>query len=92
MEPSSRPATTRKTLLSFYAPPRLTLQESFTPQEVARFLNIGIHAVEELSKRDEDPLPLRMVAGRTKGKFAMRDELMEWAYRNCPLVADEKPQ
>ena len=89
---SGKPNTHWKPVFSGHALAQPVLKESYTPQEVACFLNVGKNAISELSRRSEDPLPFRQARGKNYGRFVLRDELYEWTLRNCPLVADEKPQ
>lgn len=40
-------------------------------------------AVYEWSLLEDDPLPLRRMMGRKRGRFAFRDELLEWSKRHA---------
>lgn len=40
-------------------------------------------AVYEWSLLEDDPLPLRRMIGRKRGRFAFRDELLEWSKRHA---------
>ncbi len=59
------------------------VQDIYNAYEVARLLGISKNKVWELSKRGNDPLPLRRMMGRKRGRFAFRDELLEWSKRHA---------
>ncbi len=58
------------------------VQDIYNAYEVARLLGISKNKVWELSKRGNDPLPLRRMEGQKKGSIAFRIELLDWAMRN----------
>lgn len=46
-------------------------------------LRVSRNAVYEWSLLEDDPLPLRRMIGRKRGRFAFRDELLEWSKRHA---------
>ena len=44
--------------------------------------------LRELARKQEDPLPLRLLPGKERGMFINEEEWLEWSTKNCPLVAD----
>lgn len=46
-------------------------------------LTCSRNAVYEWSLLEDDPLPLRRMMGRKRGRFAFRDELLEWSKRHA---------
>ena len=63
------------------------VQDIYNAYEVARLLGISKNKVWELSKRGNDPLPLRRMEGQKKGSIAFRAELLDWAMRNSSKIA-----
>lgn len=51
--------------------------------EIAILLRVSRNAVYEWSLLEDDPLPLRRMMGRKRGRFAFRDELLEWSKRHA---------
>lgn len=49
----------------------------------AILLRVSRNAVYEWSLLEDDPLPLRRMMGRKRGRFAFRDELLEWSKRHA---------
>ena len=45
--------------------------------EIAILLRVSSNAVYEWSLLEDDPLPLRRMMGRKRGRFAFSDELLE---------------
>lgn len=62
------------------------VQDIYNAYEVARLLGISKNKVWELSKRGNDPLPLRRMEGQKKGSIAFRAELLDWAMRNFSKI------
>ena len=62
------------------------VQDIYNAYEVARLLGISKNKVWELSKRGNDPLPLRRMEGQKKGSIAFRVELLDWAMRNFSKI------
>ena len=62
------------------------VQDIYNAYEVARLLGISKNKVWELSKRGNDPLPLRRMEGQKKGSIAFRVELLDWAMRNFSQI------
>lgn len=58
------------------------IQDSYNPKEVAILLNVSLNHVYELSKRETDPLPLRVETNKVNGCLCLRDELLAWMKRN----------
>lgn len=51
--------------------------------EIAILLRVSRNAVYEWSLLEDDPLPLKRMMGRKRGRFAFRDELLEWSKRHA---------
>lgn len=64
----------------------IPVQDIYNAYEVAALLGVSKNKVWELSKRSEDPLPLRRLPGQRKGSIAFRDELLAWAKRNFTQI------
>ena len=60
----------------------------YTASEVMTLLKISKEAFYALTRRDDDPLPLRRFEYKQRYSVVLHDELMEWVKRNLPLVAD----
>ena len=54
----------------------------YSVAEIAILLRVSRNAVYEWSLLEDDPLPLRRMMGRKRGRFAFRDELLEWSKRH----------
>lgn len=44
----------------------------------------------EYARREDDPLPVRLMPGRSRGGFVLPSEFDEWVRRNCPLYRDRR--
>ena len=55
----------------------------YSVAEIAILLRVSRNAVYEWSLLEDDPLPLRRMMGRKRGRFAFRDELLEWSKRHA---------
>lgn len=53
-------------------------QDAYSPNEVARLLNISKKRVYDYANSPRHPLPLRKWPNGARGSFALRDELIEW--------------
>lgn len=59
------------------------IQDTYSVAEIAILLRVSRNAVYEWSLLEDDPLPLRRMMGRKRGRFAFRDELLEWSKRHA---------
>ena len=59
------------------------IQGTYSVAEIAILLRVSRSAVYEWSLLEDDPLPLRRMMGRKRGRFAFRDELLEWSKRHA---------
>ena len=59
------------------------VQDTYSVEEIAILFRVSRNSVYEWHKREDDPLPLRRMNGKTRGFFAYRDELLEWSKRNA---------
>ena len=57
--------------------------DTYSVAEIAILLRVSRNAVYEWSLLEDDPLPLRRMMGRKRGRFAFRDELLEWSKRHA---------
>ena len=62
------------------------IQDVYSPYEAASLLGIKVNRIWELSRRREDPFPLRRLTGMMRGSIVFRDEMLEWARRNFEQV------
>lgn len=53
-------------------------QDAYSPNEVARLLNINKKRVYDYASSPRHPLPLRKWPNGARGSFVLRDELIEW--------------
>lgn len=53
-------------------------QDAYSPNEVAKLLNISKQRVYDYAKQRRNPLPLRKWPNGARGSFVLRDELIEW--------------
>ena len=53
------------------------IQDTYSVAEIAILLRVSRNAVYEWSLLEDDPLPLRRMMGRKRGRFAFSDELLE---------------
>ena len=53
------------------------IQDTNSVAEIAILLRVSSNAVYEWSLLEDDPLPLRRMMGRKRGRFAFSDELLE---------------
>ena len=53
------------------------IQDTYSVAEIAILLRVSSNAVYEWSLLEDDPLPLRRMMGRKRGRFAFSDELLE---------------
>lgn len=66
-----------------YAKVPVPIQDTCSVAEIAILLRVSRNAVYERSLLEDDPLPLKKVMGRKRGRFAFRDELLEWSKRHA---------
>ena len=59
------------------------IQDTYSVAEIAILLRVSRNAVYEWSLLEDDPLPLRRMMGRKRGRFAFRDKLLEWSKRHA---------
>ena len=57
-------------------------RDAYLVAGMAILLRVSRNAVYEWSLLEDDPLPLRRMMGRKRGRFAFRDELLEWSKRH----------
>ena len=58
-------------------------RDAYLVAGMAILLRVSRNAVYEWSLLEDDPLPLRRMMGRKRGRFAFRDELLEWSKRHA---------
>lgn len=58
-------------------------RDAYLVAGMAILLRVSRNAVYEWSLLADDPLPLRRMMGRKRGRFAFRDELPEWSKRHA---------
>ena len=66
-----------------YAKVPVPIQDTYPVAEIATLLRVSRNAVYERSLLEDDPLPLRRMMGRKRGRFAFRNELLEWSKRHA---------
>lgn len=59
------------------------IQDTYSVAEIAILLRVSRNAVYEWSLLEDDPLPLKRIMGRKRGRIAFRDELLEWSKRHA---------
>lgn len=59
-----------------------------TLPELASQLGTRYDRLLEYERRESDPLPSRLLPGRSKGRFVLVSEFEEWAKGNCPLYKE----
>ncbi len=47
--------------------------------------------VYELAAREDDPLPVRYLPGRTRGGVVVESEFLEWMERNSVMYSERRP-
>lgn len=57
------------------------IRGAYSVSEIAILLRVSRNAAYEWSLLEDDPLPLRRMMGN--GRFAFRDELLEWSKRHA---------
>ena len=62
------------------------IKDVYSPYEAASLLGIKVNRIWELSRRREDPFPLRRLTEMKRGSIVFRDEMLEWARRNFEQV------
>ena len=67
------------------------IQDTYSVAEIAILLRVSRNAVYEWSLLEDDPLPLRRMIGRKRGRFAFRDELLEWSKRTRRDCSQTEP-
>lgn len=77
----------KKSSFVFYSVP---IADFYSMEEVGQLLHLTKSTVYELAKKEEDPLPARMIGGKKRGAIIARDELIEWVKRNARLIAQIK--
>ena len=65
------------------------VQDVYTVVEAAALLCISKNKIYELSKRSNDPFPLRRMPGYKRSGIVIREEMIEWAKRNYELVGSK---
>lgn len=58
-----------------------------TVVDLSKAFGIGPEYLRQLGRRDEDPLPIRLLPGKRIGQFVVTEELVEWIKCNAPLIA-----
>lgn len=61
----------------------MPIRGTYSMAEIAILLRVSRNAVYEWSLLEDDPLPLKRMMGRKRGRFAFRDELLEWSKRHA---------
>ena len=69
--------------MRYFSQPALKNVEMTSVAEIAILLRVSRNAVYEWSLLEDDPLPLRRMMDRKRGRFAFRDELLEWSKRHA---------
>lgn len=64
------------------------IKDVYTAEEVATMLRMSESAIYQLAKREHDPLPLRRFEWKKRVAFIIRDEFLDWLYRNAGLIAE----
>ena len=59
------------------------IQDTCSVAEIAILLRVSRNAVYEWGLLEDDPLSLKKMMGRKRGRFAFRDELLEWSKRHA---------
>lgn len=62
------------------------IQDIYSPHEAASLLGMKVNRIWELSRRREDPFPLRRLSGMQRGSIVFREEMLDWAHRNFEQV------
>ena len=58
-----------------------------TVVDLSKAFGIDPEYLRQLGRRDEDPLPIRLLPGKRIGQFVVTEELVEWIKCNAPLIA-----
>lgn len=56
--------------------------------DLSKMLNIAPEYLRALGKREEDPLPIRVLPDKRKGQFVVTEEFVDWVKGNAPLIAN----
>ena len=67
-------------------------QDAYSPNEVARLLNISKKRVYDYASSPRHPLPLRKWPNGARGSFVLRDELIEWLRDFTVLPEEHYPE
>ncbi|MDB1793278.1 helix-turn-helix domain-containing protein [Eggerthella lenta] len=67
-------------------------QDAYSPNEVARLLNISKKRVYDYASSPRHPLPLRKWPSGARGSFVLRDELIEWLRDFTVLPEEHYPE
>lgn len=59
-----------------------------TVVDLSKALSIDPDYLRQLGKRLDDPLPIRLLPGKSVGQFVVVEELVEWIKGNAPLIAE----
>lgn len=59
-----------------------------TVVDLSKMLNIAPEYLRALGKREDDPLPIRVLPGKKIGQFVVTEELVDWVKGNAPLIAN----
>lgn len=57
-----------------------------TVVDLSKAFGIDPENLRQLGRRDEDPLPIRLLPGKRVGQFVVTEELVEWIKGNAPLI------
>ena len=66
-----------------YVKAPVPMRGTYSVAETAILLRVSRNAAYEWSLLEGDPLPLRRMMGRKRGRFAFRGELLEWSKRHA---------
>ena len=58
-----------------------------TVVDLSKAFGIDPEYLRQLGRREEDPLPIRLLPGKRIGQFVVTEELVEWIKGNAPLIA-----
>lgn len=62
----------------------------YTMQEAAQILHVNCSYLHELTKRENDPFPARLLSWKKQGLFVLDDEMHDWVKRNAPLRSQRR--
>ena len=61
-----------------------------TVVDLSKMLNIAPEYLRALGKREEDPLPIRVLPDKRKGQFVVTEEFVDWVKGNAPLIVNSR--